>query len=276
MVGSVIAASAVASFLCCWLTGAFGSVWWLLWLPLAFIGWAGVFGLLAFGFVRLVCAMVDLSVPQEYDSKFHRNLTYQCAHAVLTILLTRVHKSGLEKLPKEGRFMLVCNHLNDIDPVVLLHCMRKSQLAFITKRENMEKPIVGKLMHKLMCQPINRENDREALKTILRCVELLKEDQVSVAVFPEGYTSRDGLLHHFRHGVFKIAQKAKVPVVVCTLRNTTKPFKNAAKLKCTDVHLHLVSVITPEQYQGMTTVELGEKVYEMMAVDLGPELVAEA
>ena len=82
-------------------------------------------------------------------------------------------------------------------------------------------------------------------------------------------------MHHFRHGAFKIAQKTHVPVVVCTLRGTEKVFHNAARLKRSQVQLHLVGVISPAEYAGKTTVELGQRVYEMMARDLGPELVAQ-
>ena len=171
--------------------------------------------------------------------------------------------------------MLVCNHLNDLDPVTLLHFFRDSQLAFISKRENSTMFLVGKLMHKLLCQLINRENDREALKTILKCVQILKEDKASIAVFPEGYTSRDHKFHKFRSGVFKIAQKAKVPIVVCTITDTYKVFHNALRLKPTDVHLHLVAVIQPEEYAGVTTVELGERIHAMMAEDLGPDYAPE-
>ena len=166
-------------------------------------------------------------------------------------------------------------HLNEMDPVVLLHYFRKSQLTFISKQENQNMFMVGKLMHKIQCQLLNRENDREALKTILKCVQIIQQGKASLAVFPEGYIKPDRKLHHFRSGVFKIAQKTKVPVVVCTLRNTQHVFHNGLRLKPTDVHLHLLDVITPEQYQGMSTVELGNMVYEMMARDLGPENVSQ-
>jgi 1-acyl-sn-glycerol-3-phosphate acyltransferase len=136
--------------------------------------------------------------------------------------------------------------------------------------------LVGQLMHKILCQPINRENDREALKTILNCVRLLKEDKVSIGVFPEGYTSLDGLLHPFRSGVFKIAQKAGVPIVVCTLQNTQYVLKNALKLKPTTVELHLVGVIGAEELKGRTAVDVGEQVHKMMADDLGPDKVLQA
>ena len=257
-------------------TNTFANCHWLWCLPVSFLGSFLILGLLTFLLVWFLCRIVDLSKPQEKDSKLYRTVLKLIAPAVMKILLTRVHTEGLEMTPKSGRFLLVCNHINDMDPVTLLACFRKSQLAFITKRENMSMFLVGKLMHKTLCQPINRENDREALRTILNCISILKEDKASIAVFPEGYTSMNGLLHPFRHGVFKIALKTNVPIVVCTLRNTNRIFRNALHLKPTHVHLHLLKVIQPEEYAGKTAVELGTYVHELMAQDLGPELVEPA
>lgn len=235
----------------------------------SFLALAGV----TFLVVWIAFSLVRLDKPQEKDSPFYRKLVYLIVEAAFPILGMRMQTRGMENVPKDGRFLLVCNHLGDLDPVVLLHSFRKSQLAFISKRENQTMFIVGKAMHKILCQLINRENDREAMKTILKCVELIQKDMASIAVFPEGYTSKDGLLHPFRHGVFKIAQKTKVPVVVCTLQNTNRVLKNIRHLKSTQVHLHLVDVIKPEDYQGMTTVELGTLVHKKMAEDLGDDLV---
>ena len=131
--------------------------------------------------------------------------------------------------------------------------------------------IIGNLMHRLMCQLVNRENDREALKTILKCIQLIKDDEVSVAVFPEGYTSKDGRLQHFRAGAFKIAMKTGVPIVVCSLAGTQYIFHNLARLRPTQVKLHLIGVISPEEQQGRTAVEISEQCYRMMLQDLGPE-----
>ena len=190
---------------------------------------------LAVVFLWVCCRAVDMDVPQEEDSQFYRMLMYPYIEALISLVGVRLHTKGLEKTPKEGRFLLVCNHLFIADPGILLHCFKKSQLAFITKQENLKLPIIAPIMHKILCQPIDRENDRPALKTILKCIALLKEDKCSIGVFPEGYTSKDGKLHPFRPGVFKIAQKANVPIVVCTIQNTRPIFKNLKKLKKTDV-----------------------------------------
>ena len=268
LLGGILLLSAVIGTLLFAATG----LWW--WLPLGFLVGFLALVLLAFGFLWAMSAVVDLNKPQEKDSKFYRVTAKLYISFLVTVLRIRIHTEGAEKIPTDGRFLLVSNHICDADPIVLMHCFPNSQLAFISKREVSAFFLVGKYMHRLLCQPVNRENDKEALKTILNCIRLLKEDAVNIAVFPEGYIHKDRKLHHFRHGVFKIATKTNVPIVVCTLKNTTLIFKNMFK-RPTDVHMHLLDVIYPEQYAGMTTVELGEKIYDMMARDLGPELVSE-
>ena len=239
--------------------------------PVLFAGIYLVLALLAFGFLCLICALVDMEKPQEQDSRFYRNAMYVYIEALISLVLARVHATGLEKTPRDGRFLLVCNHQHEADPGLLLHCFKRSQLAFISKKENDSMFVVNKMMHKTMCQLINRENDREALKTILKCIQLLKEDQVSICAFPEGGIKEVGKLSHFRSGVFKIAQKANVPIVVCTVRNTAKIIPNLLKLKHTDVYLNLVDVIPAESLKGRTTVDIAEQVYGMMLEDLGEE-----
>lgn len=245
--------------------------------PLLWILYFVVFWLLGVGlsvaFLVLMAKRVDQSVPQERDSPFYRKMTQMYISAIVVLARVKVKMLGMEQLPKDGRFLLVCNHVCNADPVVLLHCFPNSQLAFISKKENKTMPIVGAVMHKLQCQLIDRENDRAALKTIVKCIQILKEDKASIAVFPEGYCSDDGLLRHFRPGVFKIAQKANVPIVVCTLHDSGVLIPNIKKLKSSRVEMHLVGVVKPESYAGKTTVELAERVYQMMAEDLGEELV---
>jgi 1-acyl-sn-glycerol-3-phosphate acyltransferase len=264
--------SAAAAVLLCWGKEA---LTWLWLLPAGFLGCFLALAVLVFGITMISTAAVQPEKEQEKDSKYYRFLIRLLAEAAHPILGMRVHTTGLEKTPKDTRFLLVCNHLFDFDPVVLIHHFRNSQLAFISKRENSSMFVVGKLMHKIQCQLINRENDREALKTILNCIRIIKEDKASIAVFPEGYTSRDHKFHTFRSGVFKIAQKAGVPVVICTITNTHKVLGNLKRLKPTDIELHLVDVITPEAYAGMTTVELGNLIHEKMAADLGEEYAPE-
>ncbi len=263
----LLAGALLTGGVCFWSSGEI----WLL--AVGFLGGFLISAVCYCTFLLLACEMVDMDKPQDTDSPFYRRLVHLTIDLLMPLLRVRLHTQGLEQAPKSGRFLLVCNHLHDTDPVMLLKAFPKSQLAFISKRENDKKFIVGPMLHKLACQPINRENDREALKTILKCIRLIQEDQVSIGVFPEGYVSLDEKLHPFRSGVFKIAQRTKVPIVVCTLQNTQYVFKNARALKPSHIQLHLVGVIEPEDYAGLSTVDIAQRVHSMMAEDLGPELV---
>jgi len=242
----------------------------------AFVGTVLLLVLAVFLYLLHLCRKVDQNVPQESIDPHYKKVTDLILESALPLLRIRIKKTGLEKMPKDGRFLLICNHCNDSDPIILLRVFREYQLAFISKRENSTMFVIGPMMHKLMCQLINRENDREALKTILKCIEILKADKASVAVFPEGgILTEDGKLHHFKPGVFKIAQKANVPIVVCTLKNTKDVVRNLLRFRGSKVELSVLDVIPAETVRAMKTVDLAGMCHELMAADLGPELVAD-
>ena len=276
LLGVFAALSLIVGIAVCVGAGAFTGLAWLWMLPVTVVGCLLVLVLLAFLFLLFLCKRVDQNVPQEDDDPLYRKVTDLYIQSALPVLKIQVKKNGLEKMPKDGRFLLVCNHCSLFDPIGLLYCLPQFQLAFVSKRENQKLFVIGPMMHKILCQPINRENDREALKTILRCIQILKEDKASVAVFPEGgILSEDGKLHHFRPGVFKIAQKANVPIVVCTMKNTLNVIPNLLKWKPSKVEMNVLAVIPPEEIKGITTVDIAERCYNLMAEDLGPDLIAE-
>ena len=244
------------------------------WIFFSVLEWCGTFVLLsalAFGFLWLCSALVDFEKPQETDAPFYRWLVYHYSKALIDLLQIRIHTEGLEKLPQGERFLLVCNHQHEADPGVIMYYLYRSQLVFIAKQESKDMPIMGKLMYKLRAQFINRENDRQGLRVILNCIDLMKRDEASIAVFPEGGVKIEGKLSPFRPGVFKMALKANVPIVVCTIRNTQFVLRQGLKLKPTDVHFHLLDVVRPEQFAGMKTTEIADLVHKMMADDLGPD-----
>lgn len=265
-----VAAGAASVGVCLW-QGAFDNFMWLWLLPVSAVAAMLLLVLLALAFLGICCATVRLSAPQR-DSVFFRRLTWVYIDLVMRLCRVRIRAEGLELLPEEP-FFLVCNHLSDTDPALLLHAMGKKKLAFLSKKENYRKPIIAQLMHKLSCQSLNRENDREALQTILHCAALIGEQGLNVAAFPEGHVSDDHKLHPFRHGVFKIAQRARTDTVVCVLKGSNKIFSNLLKFRGTEVQLQILQVIGAEQWKGSTAVQISRQAYEAMAQALGSENV---
>lgn len=267
--------SALAAAGICFAAGGFGSMNWLWLLPLGFVGCFLLYLLVCYLVVLVTAHRSDPEKVYDRDDPFVRGIVKLYAPAVFRLLGCKIEAIGTEKLPKDGRFLLVSNHLHDLDPGVILAAYPDAQLAFIAKKEVFDMKLVGRLLPRILGQFIDRENDRNALRTILRCIALLKEDTASVAVFPEGKITGDNLLHQFRPGVFKMATKANVPIVVCTLFGTQNITKNVKRLRRTHIRLHLVDVIPAEELKGVTTVDIAHRVHALMAESLGAENVAD-
>lgn len=232
----------------------------------AFVGMLPVFFALSFVglWVLLLLSLAVLSIfvdpekPQRRREKFYSWLASYMLGLLTDISRIRVHVSGMEKIP-DGRWLLVCNHRSNYDPIVMGWILRKYDIAFISKPQNLRLPVVGRLMHKACYLAIDRENDREALKTILESARLMKQNVVSFAIYPEGTRNTAEELLPFRNGAFKIAQKAKTPIVVAAIRGTENVHKNLP-WKHTDVYFEICSVMNAETVTQMKTSEIGEEV----------------
>ena len=237
--------------------------WWVV--PLVFVGLIVLLVLLHVAVLAINIALVKLERPPR-DTNFFRWLINGFLRMALPVLGVKVHITGSEKIPQDEPFLLVCNHIHDLDPAVIYYAVPDSRLAFIAKKEVRELfPFVYKALHKLSGLPIDRENNREAAKTIINATRLIKEKTNSVAVFPEGYVSLSGELLPIRNGALKIATKSQSKIVVCTLWGTKQIPKNLLRRK-TDIYFDVLEVI--DTADNAHTAELGEQIHTLMAESL--------
>lgn len=214
-----------------------------------------------------VCGLfIDPNKEYDSNSRFYRFLLNSATAMAMVLVRIRVKVIGSEKLP-DGRYLFVSNHSSKFDPILTWHIFRKDDLAFISKPENFKVPFFGRIIRKCCFMAIDRENPRNAIKTINRATELLKKDEVSVAVYPEGTRNYGKELLPFHNGVFKIAQKAEVPIVVMTVRGTYEIQKNFPR-KRSDIEMDIVGVLSCEEIKGVKTNVLGDKIAQMMLNNL--------
>ena len=204
---------------------------------------------------------VDPKKMVEKPSAYFRFMLNQFCRLALFLGGVRVHVTGLEQVPRKSRFMLISNHAFAFDPLIYYYAMPWADLAFLAKKESFSIFVVAQIMREVLCLPLDRENDREALKAILKAIQFLKEDKCSIAVFPEGGTNRtEEDLLPFRNGAFKVAQKANVPIVICALVNSKAILKNMFR-RHTDVYLDVLAVIPPE---GIKTIDIGDRAHGIL------------
>ncbi len=238
--------------------------WWLV--PVLLIGFFLAFCILHLLWLILSFAFVSLDSDKEKGAKYYRFVLKHSLPLILALARVKINVTGkdLDEVPADRRMLFVCNHQHDFDPIIIWSVFPENEIGFIGKKEIYKTmPFIARVMHKLYGLPIDRENNREAAKTIIQAIGHIKEDKASVAVFPEGYTSLECELLPFRNGAFKIALKPKVPIVVCTLNGTREIPKRMVWRGCT-VDFKVVDIIYPEDYEGMDTTIIGDKIHEQM------------
>jgi 1-acyl-sn-glycerol-3-phosphate acyltransferase len=224
--------------------------------------------LLTFVFLLLLTLTVRKNKKYKNFSRFYYNLYITICRFICFVCRVKIHVSGLEKLPTDKCFLLVSNHRSNFDNIIQGIVLRKTPIAYISKKENFKIPFAGRLVNRCLFISIDRGHMKSALESIHQATEYVSTGLMSVGVFPEGKRSKNCELLPFKPGCFKIAEKGKCPLVISTVRGTQKIHKNVP-FKKTHVYIDFLEVLPSEVTSSTKTVELcrisAEKVAAFLA-----------
>ena len=170
---------------------------------------------------------------------------------------------GLEKVPTDRPVLFVGNHRSIFD-IILAGSLINYPVGFVAKKELEHTPIKI-IMEEIHCLFLDREDPRQGLKTILTAIEYVKQG-ISMFIFPEGTRCKvEGTFLPFHAGSFKIATKAKVPVVPVTIVNTGDLFEDHyPRLKRVPVVIEFGDPIETADMDRNAQKELPERVKALM------------
>lgn len=121
----------------------------------------------------------------------------------------KIKCEGKENVPEKGGFIIACNHIHFIDPVLLLcHCERP--IHFMAKVEAFKNKLAAFLLTNLNVFPVSR--GRSDKTSIDYAVDLIKTGHV-IGIFPEGTRSKDLKPHEPKAGVALIARQTKADIL---------------------------------------------------------------
>lgn len=160
-----------------------------------------------------------------------------------------------ENLPDEGPAVYICNHQSYADVLGTMKAVNKHQLGYVGKDFFTKIPYLNSWADRLRCLYLQRGNTRNSLRIINEGAELLNQG-FSLLIFPEGTRSWSSEMGEFKPGSFKLATKARVPIVPITLNGGYELYENqefVRKGKKIDVLVH-----PPIETAGMSRQELAE------------------
>jgi len=137
-----------------------------------------------------------------------RKLLYPTLRTLLR-LLCRTEINGTDNIPTTGPTILMMNHMQFIDPVVVTMAVRQRWVISMAKAETLDTPLPRLMMHLWGNYTVQRGTvDRVALKTTL----MILNSGRMVLIAPEGTRNRNGLQHP-RDGMAYIAHKTSAVIV---------------------------------------------------------------
>lgn len=140
---------------------------------------------------------------------------------VIWVAGVKVTVIGEENVPKDTPVLYIGNHRSFFDiPLTYPRCPIRT--GYVSKMELKKVPLLSTWMKRLHCLFLDRNDIKQGLKTILEAIEKVKSG-ISICIFPEGTRNKnqdETELLPFHEGSFKIASKAKCPIIPMAINNS--------------------------------------------------------
>jgi 1-acyl-sn-glycerol-3-phosphate acyltransferase len=241
-----------------------GIIWWSI--PIVYIvSWIGAF-IFFYGTLGIMTLFMNPKKVVIHPYHFYSLMISWTTKFLVTFYRLKVVFENEEILPKDSKFFLISNHQSNLDPITILALIKNHTITYIMKDSLLNLPIIGPWLRTSGFLPLDRKNDRKALEVVALGIKRIKDGE-PLGVCPEGTRSKGPNMNEFRHGVFRIPQKAQAPIVVITLDNFYR-VKKQFLFSSTKVFVRISAVIPYEEIKDLTTAQISERAQNIIQNDL--------
>jgi len=190
------------------------------------------------------------------------------ARGLLKAWGVEVTAEHLDRLPRQGPYILMANHQSHADVPILFASLPLIP-GFLAKKELARIPFLSMALRNgghVLIDRASRNSAREALKVAASEIQAGK----TIAIFPEGTRGGSDALGEFKKGGFLIAKKAGVPVVPVGILGSRAVWHRDAWLpRAGCVRARVGEPITPEMIRELSVDGLCARVRATMLELLG-------
>jgi len=231
---------------------------WFLWVVLGILTAAILFIIWLFFIVFPYWKRVDLNSERRYRYTVH------LIKIIYYLSGVRIKVVGKENLVKDKTVLYVANHKSMVDPVTIIASIGRLCSVAAKKEVWTDMPYLAILLDSFHCLHIDRENDRNTTKEIIRGYKLM-QDGYSMLIFPEGgIITRDvEQMVAIKPGCYKLATKSNSVIQPIAIHGNTKlQYRKFLDFKVTKLKVEILPPIMPEDYQELDTHEIAMKVVD--------------
>lgn len=212
-------------------------------------------------------SMVIVVAPFDRDGKLVQWTTKWWGRTLLRLLHIPVEVHGLEHLTPGQPYVYAANHRSDFDIFTMLAIL-PGRLMFVAKKSLFQIPILGHAMIRMGSVPLDRNNLKQAVKTLDRAAARVKAG-ASMIIYPEGTRVPTPELIPFKKGVFIMASKADQPIVPVSISGTRyiKP-RGTLQVRPGPIRVVISPPLHPRNYRRKE--DLMAAVYQAIAAHYDP------
>lgn len=154
----------------------------------------------------------------------------------LSRIFLKLDISELHKIPQEGPLIAIGNHINFLEPPLMLAHLHPRKMTGLVKKENWDNPLFAFLLNIWGGIPIDR--DIADFKAFQEAKVALKEGKI-LAVAPEGTRTHDGKLIRGKPGVAMLALQTDIPLQAVAFFGHEVFWANLKRLKRTPMKIRV-------------------------------------
>lgn len=208
--------------------------------------------------LKKVDKLLEQDKKEEYEDTVY-NLVTEWAKDRVKASGAKINVIGLENIPDVKGILFVANHQSNFDILSLLAYLKVPK-GFVAKTELGKIPMLSQWMKRIHCLFMDRDDMKQSAQTIIQGIKQLKSG-INMVIFPEGTRGKNGVMGEFKAGSFKLATKAKAPIVPITIDGTYKIMEgNNNIIKPADVNIYIHPAIFTAELSKEEINELPDKV----------------
>jgi len=189
----------------------------------------------------------------DNHSRYLRN--WPVLRPIVTFFMKLVFNLKTPKYSVEGPYLVLCNHVMDLDPLAVGVGMQK-QMYFVASEHIMRLGFISKVLDYL-AGIITRQKGGSAAGTVKAILRHLKAGH-NVCFFPEGNRSWDGVTRSFPASTGKLVRSCGCTLVTYRLSGGyfSNPRWAGARLRRGQLTGQLVGTYSPEELRAMSVEEI--------------------
>ena len=180
---------------------------------------------------------------------------------VFCAIFFRYRAYGRENLPREGAFVLACNHQSFLDPVFCGVAVKR-HVTYMARDTLFKNWFFGPLISSVNAIPISRDKPEIAVMRLV--IDRLKEG-AAVCLFPEGTRTEDGRIAAFKPGFGLLCRRSKAAVVPVLIDGAYECWPRHRKLfRPGSIVVQFGKPLQPAQIAAMTNEQLADTITQTL------------